>query len=115
MRRLEGDQVLLRIFLGESDRVGHRPAWEAVLELLRGEGLAGASVLRGHAGFGASSVIHTEKLLELSADLPVLIEAVDSQEHVDRVLPKLETLIGHCGILITMEKVRVIRYVQRAP
>ena len=114
MRRLEGEQVLLRIFLGDADRVGHRTAWEAILELLRREGLAGASMFHGHAGFGAASVIHTEKLLEMSSDLPVLIEVVDTQEHIDRALDKLEELIGGFGILITMEKVRVIRYRPRS-
>lgn len=114
MRRLEGEQVLLRIFLGDADRVGHRPAWEAVLELLREEKLAGASVFHGHAGFGASSIIHTEKLLELSADLPVLIEVVDEQERIDGVLEKLDALVRDFGILITMEAVRVVRYVKRS-
>jgi hypothetical protein len=110
MRKLEGEQVLLRIFLGDADRVGHQAAWQAILELLRKEGLAGASMFHGHAGFGATSVIHTEKLLEMSSDLPVLIEVVDTQEHIDRALKKLEDLIGGFGLLITMEKVRVIRY-----
>jgi hypothetical protein len=67
-------------------------------------------MFHGHAGFGATSVIHTEKLLEMSSDLPVLIEVVDTQEHIDRALKKLEDLIGGFGLLITMEKVRVIRY-----
>lgn len=67
-------------------------------------------MFHGHAGFGAASVIHTEKLLEMSSDLPILIEAVDTQEHVDRALEKLEDLIEGFGVLITMETVRVIRY-----
>ncbi|HEV8304643.1 MAG TPA: DUF190 domain-containing protein [Gemmatimonadales bacterium] len=113
MRKLEGEQVLLRIFLGDADRVGHRAAWEAILELLRARGLAGASVFHGQAGFGASTVIHTEKLLEMSADLPVLVEAVDGAERIEEVLPVLEELIRDCGVLITMEKVRVIRYEKR--
>ena len=112
MRKLEGEQVLLRIFLGDADRVGHRAAWEAALELLRREGLAGASVFHGQAGFGASSVIHTEKLLEMSSDLPVVIEVVDGRERVEAVLPKLESLLERCGGLMTLEAVRVIRYVK---
>ncbi len=110
MRKLEGEQVLLRIFLGDADRVGHRAAWEAILQLLRAEGLAGASVFHGQAGFGASSVIHTEKLLEMSSDLPVLIEVVDARERIEAVLARLDDLIRDIGVLITMENVRVIRY-----
>jgi PII-like signaling protein len=113
VRALEGEQVLLRVFLGDADRAGHRPAWEAILELLRREGLAGASVFHGQAGFGASSIIRTEKLLEMSGDLPVLVEAVDARERIEAVLPALEELIRDCGVLVTMEAVRVIRYVKR--
>jgi PII-like signaling protein len=110
MRRLEGDQVLLRIFLGDSDRHGRQPLWRALLELLRQSGVAGASVFHGQAGFGATSVIHTENLLEMSGDLPVLIEVVDAQEKIDAVLPRIDTLIQASGGLITLEKAHVIRY-----
>jgi PII-like signaling protein len=109
MRVLDGDQFLVRIFLGESDKWHHMPLARAILERLRSEGFAGATVVHGVAGFGASSVIHTASLIELSADLPVVIEVVDDQAHVDRLLPILdEMIIG--GALVTMERVRVLKY-----
>ena len=108
MRRLEGEQVLMRVFLGESDRWEHRPLYMALVELFRRNGLAGATVLKGVAGFGARSLVHTASLLRLSTDLPLIIEVVDSQEHLDRVLPAIDAMMG--GGLVTMEKVRVIRY-----
>jgi uncharacterized protein len=108
MRQLEGEQVLMRIFLGESDQWEHRPLYMALVELFRRNGLAGATVLKGVAGFGARSLVHTASLLRLSTDLPLIIEVVDSQDHVDRVLPAIDRMMG--GGLVTMEKVRVIRY-----
>jgi uncharacterized protein len=108
MRKLEGEQVLMRIFLGESDRWEHRPLYLALVELFRRNGLAGATVLKGVAGFGARSLVHTQSLLRLSADLPLVIEVVDSQEHLDAVLPAIDAMMG--GGLVTLEKVRVIRY-----
>ena len=87
MRVLDGDQFLVRIFLGESDQWHHLPLARAMLDRLRAEGFAGATVVRGMAGFGASSVIHTASLLELSADLPIVIEVVDDQVRVDRLAP----------------------------
>jgi PII-like signaling protein len=108
MRALSGEQVMVRIFFGESDRWKHRPLEAALLERLRTEGFAGATVFRGVAGFGANSVIHTTHLLELSADLPVVIEVVDTEEHVERLLPILEEMVDDG--LVTMEKVRVLRY-----
>ena len=108
MRKLEGELVLMRIFIGESDRWEHRPLHAALLELFRSRGLAGATVLRGVAGFGPSSVVHTASLLRLSAGLPLVIEVVDSQEHLDSVLPDVDRMMG--GGLITMEKVRVLKY-----
>ena len=108
MRQLDGEQVLMRIFIGESDRWEHRPLYAALLELLRSRGLAGATVLRGVAGFGAGSVVHTANILRLSADLPLVIEIVDSQEHLDAVLPDVERMLR--GGLITLEKVRVLKY-----
>jgi len=107
MRVLDGEQLLVRIFIGESDRWRHQP----LLERLRREGFAGATVFRGTAGFGAHSVLHTSHLLELSHDLPVLIEIVESEEHVQRLLPILEEMV-HEG-LVTMEKVRVLKYASR--
>jgi uncharacterized protein len=109
MRILDGDQFLVRIFLGESDKWRHMPLARALLERLRGEGFAGATVMHGVAGFGASSVIHTTGLIELSTDLPVVIEVVDDQAHVDRLLPILDEMITG-GALVTMERVRVLKY-----
>jgi PII-like signaling protein len=108
MTKLVGENVLMRIFIGESDRHGHRPLYEALVELLRKEGLAGATVLRGVCGFGAHSVFHSQKLLDLSADLPMIVEVVDSQERIDAVMPRIDEMMG--GGMITLEKVSVIRY-----
>ncbi len=108
MRKIEGEQVLMRIFIGESHRWERRPLHAALLELFRVKGLAGATVLKGVAGFGPRSILHTAGILKLSADLPVVIEVVDSQERLDAVLPEVDRMMG--GGLITMEKVRVVRY-----
>jgi PII-like signaling protein len=108
MTKLVGENVLMRIFIGEGDKFGHRPLFEALVELLKREGFAGATVLRGIAGFGAHSVYHTDKLLRLSQDLPVIVEVVDTQENVERVMPKIDEMM--CGGLITIEKVTVTRY-----
>ena len=109
MRVLDGEQFLARIFLGEADQFHHMPLARALLERLRREGFAGATVFQGTAGFGASSVIHTSSLVELSSDLPVLIEVVDDQAHIDRMLPILDEMIRG-GALVTVEKVRVLKY-----
>jgi len=108
MRKLDGEQVLMRIFIGESDRWEHRPLHAALLELFRSRGLAGATILRAVAGFGADSVVHTANILRVSADLPLVIEIVDSQEHLDSVLPDVERMMR--GGLVTLEKVRVLKY-----
>lgn len=113
MRKLDGEQVLMRIFIGESDQWERRPLHQVLLEMLRREGLAGATVLKGVAGFGAASVVHTSRLLELSSDLPLVIEVVDTSERLEAILPRIETLMG--GGLVTMEKVRVIRYEHERP
>ncbi|MEX2207825.1 MAG: DUF190 domain-containing protein [Myxococcota bacterium] len=112
MRTLDGEQVLVRVFIGESDRWHSRPLVTALLERLRSEGFAGATVFRGVAGFGAHSTIHTTQLLRLSQDLPVLVEIVDTQAHVDRLLPILDEMVIEG--LVTLEKVRVVRYAARA-
>lgn len=109
MRVLDGTQFLVRIFLGESDRYHHLPLARAILERLRREGFAGATVIHGVAGFGARSVIHTASLVELSSDLPVLIEVVEDEAHVERLLPILDEMITG-GALVTVERVRVVRY-----
>jgi PII-like signaling protein len=108
MTKLTGEQVLMRIFIGEGDRSGHRPLYEALVELLRSEGFAGATVLRGVCGFGANRVYHTQKLLDLSADLPLVVEAVDSQEKIDAIMPRIDAMMK--GGMITLEKVTVLRY-----
>lgn len=108
MTKLIGEQVLMRIFIGEVDRYGHKPLYEALVELLRSEGLAGATVLRGVCGFGANRVYHTQKLLDLSADLPLVVEVVDTQEKINAVLPQIDGMMG--GGMITLEKATVIRY-----
>ena len=105
MRVLDGEQFLVRILLGESDQFHHMPLARALLERLRREGFAGATVIHGVAGFGASSVIHTASLVELSTDLPVLIEVVDDQAHVDKLLPILDEMVTG-GALVTVERVR---------
>src|SRR5262245_51492782 len=109
MRILDGEQFLVRIFLGESDQYHHMPLARALLERLRREGYAGATVIHGIAGFGASSVIHTASLVELSTDLPVLIEVVDDEAHVERLLPILDEMVTG-GALVTVERVRVVKY-----
>jgi hypothetical protein len=109
MRVLDGEQYLVRIFVGESDQYHHSPLSRALLERLRREGFAGATVTHGVAGFGASSVIHTASMIELSSDLPIVIEVVDDQAHVDRLLPILDEMLTG-GALVTVERVRVLRY-----
>ena len=98
----------MRIFIGESDRWERRPLWGALLELFRAKGLAGATVLRGVAGFGATSVIRRAGVLKLSADLPLVVEVVDEEERLNQILPEVDRMMG--GGLITLEKVRVVRY-----
>jgi uncharacterized protein len=110
MRRIEGEQVLMRIFLGQTDRWERKPLYVALLELFRSKGLAGATVIQGLAGFGPDSIVHEFHLLRLSQDLPIVVEVVDSQEHIDSVLGEVDRMMS--GGLITMEKVRVIYYAQ---
>jgi PII-like signaling protein len=105
---LTGEQILMRIFIGEGDRHEHRPLYEALVELLRREGFAGATVLRGVSGFGAHRVFHSQKLLDLSADLPMVVEAVDTPDRIDAIMPRINDMMA--GGMITLETVRVIRY-----
>jgi PII-like signaling protein len=105
---LPTDSFLLRIFLGESDRHDGDPLYESIVLKAREAGLAGATVLRGAMGFGASSRLHTSKILRLSADLPLVIEIVDTEEKINAFLPILDRMMG--GGLVTLEKVRVIHY-----
>lgn len=112
MTKFTGEKVLMRIFIGESDKVGHKPLYEALVELLRIEGFAGATVIRGIAGFGAHSVYHTDKILRLSIDLPIIVEVVDSQEKLDAIMPKIDEMMSGGG-MITIEKATVIKYSHR--
>ena len=105
---LPEESTLLRIFLGESDRHDGRPLYESIVLEARKAGLAGATVLRGPMGFGASSHLHTAKILRLSEDLPVVIEIVDAEPRIQGFLPTLEAMAG--SALITLERVRVLRY-----
>ena len=106
--KLEGSGLLVRIYLGESDTVHGRPLYQAIVERLRESGLAGATVLRGIEGFGAKQHLHSTRILSLSEDLPILIEAVDTEEKVRAVLPELDGMLSDG--LITLEKVDVITY-----
>src|SRR6476659_1277733 len=106
------DAVLLRIFIGESDRHGHLPLYEAIVLKAREMQLAGATVLRGAAGFGHSSHIHTAKILRLSEDLPIIVEIVDSREKIDAFLPVLDGMMG--SGLVTLEKIQVLQYGKEA-
>jgi PII-like signaling protein len=108
MTRLAGEGKLLRIFIGESDTWHGRPLYQAIVERVRAEGLAGATVIRGIEGFGADSHLHTSRILRLSEDLPIVIELVDTAENVDRVLPLLDEMVEEG--MVTVERVQVIAY-----
>ena len=99
---------LLRVFIGEADRWHHQPLYEAIVLKARELGLAGATVLRGPMGFGASSRLHTAKILRLSMDLPIVIEIVDSEEKIRLLLPHLDQMVTEG--LVTIENVRVLKY-----
>ena len=106
--RFESERTLMRIHIGESDRWHGKPLYDAIVELLRAEKFSGATVLRGVGGFGSSSVYHTEKIMRLSQDLPIVIEVIENAERIEKMLPELDQMIG--GGLVTLEKVRVILY-----
>jgi PII-like signaling protein len=100
--------ALLRIFIGENDRFGQHPLYEAIVLKAREQGLAGATVLRGPMGFGHSSRLHTAKILRLSEDLPVVVEIIDSEQNITAFLPLLEEMVK--GGLVSIEEVRILRY-----
>jgi len=106
--RLQGEGALLRIFIGESDTWHGRPLYQAIVHHLRSEGIAGATVIRAIEGYGAKSHLHTTRILRLSEDLPLIIEVVDTREHIDRVLPALDEMIEDG--LVTLERVEVLSY-----
>jgi len=108
MHGLTGERTLMRIHIGERDRYHGKPLYEAIVLRLRERGFAGATVFRGIMGFGASAGIHSEKVLRLSLDLPLVVECVDTEEKIQAVLPELDEMIG--GGLITLERAQVIMY-----
>jgi uncharacterized protein len=108
MHGLKGQRMLMRIHVGERDRHDGKPLYERIVQLLRTKQCAGATVFRGIMSFGATAHVHTVKFLELSADLPIVIECVDTAEKIEALLPELDAMIT--GGLITLEKVDVIVY-----
>ena len=108
MNKLQGQQTLMRIFIGEQNKFEHKAMYQVIMKIMREEKMAGATVLRGISGFGAKSHMHSASLLTLSQDLPIVIECVDTQENIDRILPKLDKIMDEG--LVTLEKVDVIRY-----
>jgi PII-like signaling protein len=110
---LTRDAMLLRIFIGEDDKTGHQPLYQAIVLKAREMHLAGATVLRGPMGFGHSSHLHTTKVLRLSQDLPLVIEIVDSEEKIQEFVSAIEPMMG--SALVTTEKVKVIRYGEGGP
>lgn len=111
--KLEGPATRLTIFIGETDQWHHKPLYTEIVHRAHAAGMAGATVLRGIEGYGASSRIHTSRLVSLSEDLPVAVVIVDSAEHIASFLPELDELIGQ-GLVI-LDTVEVIKYVGRTP
>jgi PII-like signaling protein len=109
---LKGEAKLLRIFLGESDKLNHVSVYEEIVIEARKAGLAGATVFKGIMGFGGNSRIHTSKILRLSEDLPLIIEIVDEEKKIEEFIPKLDEIFenANCGGLITVEKAHIIKY-----
>ncbi len=109
MRKLTGEQILVRIFFGEAEKWHGHPMEVALLERLRKEGFAGATAFRGIAGFGPKSILHTSHILRLSEDLPIVVEIVDTEDHIEqKLMPILDGMLGEG--LVTREKVQVVRY-----
>ena len=106
------DAELLRIFLGEDDKYGHISMFEAIVREAKKSGLAGATVFRGILSFGASSHIRTNKILDLSSDLPIIVEIADKKEKIEAFIPKINEMFERsgCGGLVTIEKVKVLKY-----
>lgn len=114
---ITGQAVLLRVFIGESDKVGHLPLYEVIVKQAREAGLAGATVLKGVLGYGATDHIRTTKILDLSADLSMVVEIVDSEAKIEAFQPTLSELIeqANSGGLVTLENIRVIHYMPERP
>ncbi len=104
----KGERMLMRIHIGENDKFEGKPLYQQIVELLRKRHYAGATVFRGIMGFGATAHLHTDRFLELSSDLPIVVECVDTPERIEEILPELDDMIG--GGLITLERARVIMY-----
>jgi uncharacterized protein len=112
---LNADSKLLRIFIGEIDKLGHQPLYEAILFAAKKQGLAGCTVYRGIMSYGASTIIHTAKFIEISQDLPIIIEIVDLEEKINAFVNTVDDMIqkAACGGLITIEKANVLYYKHR--
>jgi len=113
MHGFKGERVLMRIHIGEADRFDGRPLYQQIVELLRKRHYAGATVFRGIMAFGPSSKLHTDRFLELSHDLPIVIECIETDEKIEAILPELDTMLG--GGLITLERAKVIMYRAELP
>ena len=111
MRVLEGEQFLMRIFVNEGDKVHGKALYHEIVDVLRNEKAAGATVVRAIAGFGADTKLHTASILTLSKDLPIIIEVIDTEENISKMRPKVEEIIGDG--MITLEKVHVARYIKK--
>lgn len=110
--KIEGEAKLLRIFVGEADKISHVPVFEKIVYEARKNNLAGATAYKGIMGFGGNSLIHSAKILRLSEDLPMVIEIVDEQKKIEEFIPIVEQIFeeANCGGLITMEKAEIIKY-----
>lgn len=108
MTKLPEKGCLLRIYIGESDKIGGKPLYEAIVLKTRSLGMAGATVLRGIMGFGANSRVHTAKVLEISEDLPLVVEIVDIEENIEKLLPWLDDVVKEG--LVTLEEIKVVNY-----
>lgn len=106
--KIEGEGKLLRLFIGEHDRWDGKPLYEAIVLRARSEGMAGVTVLRGIEGFGAASRVHTSRLLELSSDLPIVVELVDSEDKIEAILPVFDEMVGDG--MMTLETVHIVTY-----
>ena len=109
---LKGDSALLRIFVGERDKSDHRPLYEAILFAARKQGVAGCTVIKGIMSYGASTIVHTAKFIEISQDLPIIIELVDEEKKINEFVKTADKMMDEaaCGGLITIEKVSVLYY-----
>jgi PII-like signaling protein len=112
--QVPGDATRLKIFIGEEARSGHQPLYEAIVMKARERGIAGATVLRGPLGYGHSAQMHSAKILQLSCDLPLVIEIIDAQEKIDAFLAEVDAMMGSTSGLVTLDKVQVLQYGMKA-